>query len=332
MIRIICDGLACTLHRAPEKITAKFDSRGWETYQSSGAYGEVYCSEPDDATHPGHLLQFSIKKDAQIRVIENFEGPMLIINISDPVVLHLDGAETLAMDSATAAFWYGRYPIFDLTLSLGDFALLCIPIAMARLAEAVVIYPGLAPFFLAAVDQKTRIIYQHNAADPALPKDNDLEFSNRELINSIGSYEASEQLDDISYWLFSKFAPDITQPEVIPATLEKAHQAAGIIDEDIQVQYSINQLCRMVGTNEFDLKRNFKRLYGTTIRSYSLSRKLNKAVELLITTDMREQDIGPIIGYKSLPDFIKVFRTKFGFAPYKLRSAARTYLNRKSFP
>lgn len=82
---------------------------------------------------------------------------------------------------------------------------------------------------------------------------------------------------------------------------------------------SLAELARLVGTNEFALKRDFKAAFGTTVYGLLLDRKLAHARALLLDTDRTVGEIAREVGYGHPAHFSTAFKKKYGVSPSTLR-------------
>ncbi len=94
--------------------------------------------------------------------------------------------------------------------------------------------------------------------------------------------------------------------------LNKARQ---ILLSDLQNPPSIKELARLCATNEFKLKINFKKHFGTTIYALLTNERLGVAKELLSQNDISVKEAANMVGYASAPHFAKIFKAKFGVLP-----------------
>ena len=82
---------------------------------------------------------------------------------------------------------------------------------------------------------------------------------------------------------------------------------------------TIKQLARLCATNEFKLKKAFKRVYKSTIYSYIQNLRLKEANLLLKEELMSIGEIAKRVGYKHQGHFSKLFFKSFGVYPKDLR-------------
>ncbi|RRN77151.1 AraC family transcriptional regulator, partial [Pseudoxanthomonas sp. SGD-10] len=102
--------------------------------------------------------------------------------------------------------------------------------------------------------------------------------------------------------------------------IDKMNLAKELIDNNPYDSYTITYLARTVGTNEQYLKKHFKMLFGQSVYQYILSRKMEKAREMILSGDYRIADIAEISGYKHATHFTNAFKKFFGYVPLTLKS------------
>src|SRR6202012_2850983 len=112
MTRIICNGKSQILYRVPEASAAIFDTEGWEIYESSGPFGNIYLSELGGYPSPAQLFQFSVCEKAEIRVLPDSDDPVLYLNLYAPLAVTFDNLNRLQMEEAYLALHCGQYPFF----------------------------------------------------------------------------------------------------------------------------------------------------------------------------------------------------------------------------
>lgn len=83
---------------------------------------------------------------------------------------------------------------------------------------------------------------------------------------------------------------------------------------------SLNSLAEMVYLNTSYLSTIFKAETGCGINKYIKNVRMEKAKEMLLTTNMKIADIGISVGFKNDSYFVKSFRDHFGKTPEKMRS------------
>lgn len=104
---------------------------------------------------------------------------------------------------------------------------------------------------------------------------------------------------------------------------DKIHEARNIIEKRINEPCSLLDLSRMVGLNDFKLKKGFKEVFGTTVFGYLSDLKMRRAKEILLTQDIPISEISRLSGYKNQTHFTAAFKKKFGALPGQVRRSER---------
>lgn len=95
--------------------------------------------------------------------------------------------------------------------------------------------------------------------------------------------------------------------------IEKIKEAKKYIDLHYKSTPTVKFLAREILLNEMQLKKDFKKIYGITIRSYIIELKMKKAVDLLKKYPVNE--IPTLLGYQSISHFITTFKKFHGCTP-----------------
>lgn len=109
------------------------------------------------------------------------------------------------------------------------------------------------------------------------------------------------------------------EPSIKAQDREKLYHAKEIISKNIDSPPSLNELSKLIGLNSYKLKKNFKELFGMPVFKYLQNERLDKAHELLSSTDATIQEAAWKVGYESLSSFSTAFLNKFGFRPSEIR-------------
>ncbi len=84
-------------------------------------------------------------------------------------------------------------------------------------------------------------------------------------------------------------------------------------------EFGIDELCQSLAMSRAQLYRKFAALTDTTVYSFIRKLKLNKAKELLLTTDLNVTEVAYDTGFKNLAHFSRIFTKEFGHAPSKTK-------------
>lgn|GEM_PF-1172635 len=108
---------------------------------------------------------------------------------------------------------------------------------------------------------------------------------------------------------------------------EKALAASEFICGDIMTHYTIQQLSERFRMNPTTLKETFRQICGCSVYTYVKNRKMFRAAELLLHTDMKIIDIAAEVGYCNASKFAKAFCNVIGKTPRHFRMEHNKLLN-----
>ncbi|NEP18920.1 MAG: helix-turn-helix transcriptional regulator [Leptolyngbya sp. SIO4C1] len=108
-----------------------------------------------------------------------------------------------------------------------------------------------------------------------------------------------------------------------PDQLDRIHYAKEILLKNLVNPPSLTELSRQAGTCEYNLKRGFKEVFGTTVFGYLRDRRLEKAQALLLEQKMSVASVAQAVGYDSRASFTTAFKRKYGVSPKAYQISAR---------
>ncbi|WP_116789521.1 helix-turn-helix transcriptional regulator [Flavobacterium psychrotrophum] len=82
-------------------------------------------------------------------------------------------------------------------------------------------------------------------------------------------------------------------------------------------------LARQFGTNEFELKRDFKKRMGTSIYQCYIQERLKRAYVLVIGSDLALLEVARQSGFDDYSTFARAFRKQFGSNPAIIRETGK---------
>ena len=125
---------------------------------------------------------------------------------------------------------------------------------------------------------------------------------------------------------FEQFKKSDSTYQLKKEELSKMQEVKEILTENIDTQFSLRTLAHMVGTNEYNLKRDFKIAFGTTVFGYLNQYKMEQAKTMLIEKDITIAELSGKMGYKYATHFTSAFKKYFGYLPNKLKSVKLSLL------
>jgi len=101
--------------------------------------------------------------------------------------------------------------------------------------------------------------------------------------------------------------------------IQKMHLARKVLLENIEMPLSLKDLAHQIGTNEFNLKKYFKEVFGTTVFGYLHDFRMERSKTLLCEEELKISDVAQQMGYKHATHFTAAFKKHFGYLPNKIR-------------
>lgn len=119
---------------------------------------------------------------------------------------------------------------------------------------------------------------------------------------------------ELIFTLFSAMSRADAEPDDPPVTRRDLHRIAEIrrlLERNLTLAATVENLARMAGMNRTKLRYLFKSAYGVTISEFRTALVMNKADDLLRTTDMPASVIAHQLGYNS-SSFSVAYKKFFG--------------------
>ena len=103
------------------------------------------------------------------------------------------------------------------------------------------------------------------------------------------------------------------------ADKEKIIAARDLVNERVDSPPSLSEIAKIVGLNEYKLKRGFKETFQTTVFGYLTEQRLLLARRYLLDTDKTAAEISFELGYSTPQHFNNAFKKHFGSTPDSVR-------------
>lgn len=100
-------------------------------------------------------------------------------------------------------------------------------------------------------------------------------------------------------------------------------QAKAILEAEFAAPPPVARLARRVGVNETKLNMGLRQLHGHTAQQIVRRRRLERACELLRTTDLPVSEVGFTVGYAHHSTFTAAFVERFGVSPKRFSLSNR---------
>lgn len=102
--------------------------------------------------------------------------------------------------------------------------------------------------------------------------------------------------------------------------MDKMLAVRAILINHVGKPLSLRSLAHLVGTNEFNLKRNFKRAFGNTVYNYLNQHKMTQARKMLQQENITIAEVAERMGYTYATHFSSAFKRFFGYLPNAVKS------------
>lgn len=118
--------------------------------------------------------------------------------------------------------------------------------------------------------------------------------------------------------------PQLFQPSIAPkdAKALKWLCPAFQLLASKESKVTVSDLAKATMCSQTHLRRLFQKAVGMSPRQWLLERRLQKAAQLLQTTDKTVQQVADTCGFESLSHFNRYFKAKFGISPSQYRNIA----------
>jgi YesN/AraC family two-component response regulator len=93
--------------------------------------------------------------------------------------------------------------------------------------------------------------------------------------------------------------------------------------EHIEGKLVVDDICKELHYNRSYIYRQFKKTTGSSLMSYFIKMKINRAKELIKTTDMTVSDISDALSFDNPNYFSKVFKKITGYTPSAYKKSKR---------
>lgn len=103
------------------------------------------------------------------------------------------------------------------------------------------------------------------------------------------------------------------------ANVHSITQVHDYLMSDLSARHTVEELSRQFHINPTTLKATFKSVYGQPIAAYVKARRIQKAQELLRTTDLSVAAIARQVGYENQSKFTQAFQSLAGMLPREYR-------------
>lgn len=198
-------------------------------------------------------------------------------------------------------------------------------------AEQDDIYLHLEPGFVRSVAEgaelnpdKLEIITSLESRSPVIESMARMAFDELQRgTESMGSNLYADSLATVlAVQLLREYSSEKMPPEkryVNGLTNKKLTFVLDLIESDLSQDLSLTVLAKAAGLSEYHFLRMFKQSTGYTPHQYVINQRIERAKEMLKSTDMSITEIAYLLGFSTPAHFTYLFRRKTGFLPSQMR-------------
>ena len=159
------------------------------------------------------------------------------------------------------------------------------------------------------------LVLQEALYEQRIPISSVFETESKGFFEQIDQALTPEKLEQLCFSLYQKVPDQGSQKEAV----SQAEQTLlAYIDQNLS-EISLNMLSEAVGMNQNYLSQYFKKHFGISFIDYVTNKKIEKAKELLVSTDDTCKAIGEMLGYGAQNTFIRVFKKAESMTPAEYR-------------
>ncbi len=123
-------------------------------------------------------------------------------------------------------------------------------------------------------------------------------------------------------WQMEQIGANRSEPTGVfrPDEVDKLVAVKEWLDDHFLQPITLLDVCRLVGLNDFKLKKGFRVLFNTTVFGYLTELRMSHARHLLLESGQTVTEVADALGYRHGHHFTHAFRKHFGYLPGKLRA------------
>lgn len=107
----------------------------------------------------------------------------------------------------------------------------------------------------------------------------------------------------------------LSEKSLSGSDLKRIRSAGEILIHKMQAPPTITALARMVGINEFKLKKGFKQVFGSTIFQFLQYHRMAYAKDMILSKGATVNQAADFVGYVNIGHFIACYKKTFGTTP-----------------
>ena len=106
-----------------------------------------------------------------------------------------------------------------------------------------------------------------------------------------------------------------------PNIIQNIEKVTDFIDQNLNKPLSIKDIAKSVNLSKSTIYNEFHKHFGCTVNEYINSRRIEKSLEYLNTTDMSVDEISQLVGFSSASYYSVIFKKIKGISPLKYKQS-----------
>lgn len=288
---------------------------------AGGEYGQICFQHLSTASHHIWMSSYEMKRKVSFKSVGTTAGLELHFNMGHGVHYLLDGIGALQTDTNHFNITYLPWLEATTVFMPGDAETFDIHINPQLLEQACSYFPPLNDFLNLISKQQASQLSRVNHYATAEMLMIISQIKRCYLKAPLRTLYIDSKITELLLLVFNEVMNE-GQPLAIKLSaydIECLYEVKRIILENLDHPYTLRELARMTGLNEFKLKRGHKLLFGVPVYYFFREARMNKSMTMLNETDKSVTEIAFELGFPTVSAFTNAFRNKFGYAPTLVR-------------
>ena len=115
----------------------------------------------------------------------------------------------------------------------------------------------------------------------------------------------------------------ISPTQRVEMTTRQQRTAINYIEAHLDQDLSLDSIAAATAMSPFRFARAFKKATGHSPRQFVIARRIDRAMELLRSTDRKITEVANLVGFSTQSHFTALFRRRCGTSPKRYRDTAR---------
>lgn len=138
------------------------------------------------------------------------------------------------------------------------------------------------------------------------------------FLRMLGTWQKGHMINQTKSYVYDILAQFDTGSNVISDN-DVAECIAYIDTHFTEPMLNVEALCRKMHISRSSLQRHFNENFDTSAKQYILKLRMNRSMDLLISSDVPIQKIAYLCGFNDEKYFTRAFKQRFGYSPSEFK-------------